>query len=147
MTNRKKTINLIGNYIAKKVSNKHIYKSEYNKMFPTKMSSSSFLSLYTLFILEKKEQPLYGLEVLKELQKAVSVDVWKPSHGTHYPILKTLMKDGYIENVKTISDKKFYTITELGEKELELRLDKFRPMLIESSKFFSHMLTDMYNKN
>lgn len=146
MTNTKGSLNLIGNYKAKKLSTKHVYKSEYNKMFPTKMSSSSFLSLYTLFILDKKAQPLYGLEILTELHKAVSSDVWKPLHGTHYPVLNTLMKDGYIKNVKNVSDKKFYAITELGKKELESRLNKFKPMLIESSKFFSRMLNDMYNE-
>jgi DNA-binding PadR family transcriptional regulator len=146
MTKAKITMNLIGNYKSVKKSTKNDYKAEYNRMFPTKMSSSSFLSLYTLFLLDKKAEPLYGKEILRELESAVSVYVWKPSHGTHYPVLKALMKDGYIENVKTISDKKYYAITESGTEELQLRLAEFRPMLIESSKFFSHILTDMYNE-
>lgn len=149
MINQKITrgkLNLIGRYKSVKKSTKHVYKAEYNKLFPTKMSSSSFLSLYTLFILSKKDQPLYGREILAELQKVANANVWKPSHGTHYPVLKELLKDGYIENVKTISDKKYYSITELGKEKLELKLVEFKPMVIQSSNFFSNMLTEMYGE-
>lgn len=137
-------LNLLGCYNRVMKDTKHVYKAEYNRMFPTKMSSSSFLSLYTLFILDKKDQPLYGREILAELKKAVNANVWNPSHGTHYPVLKELMKDGYIENVKTISDKKYYAITESGRKELKLRQAQFEPMLREALKFFSNILDVMY---
>lgn len=149
MINKKDTnkkLNLIGPYKAFRKSSRHVYKAEHNKLFPTKMSSSSFLSLYTLFILNKKAEPLYGLQILSEIQKSISSDVWTPSHGTHYPILKTLVKNGYIENVKITSDKKYYAITELGKKELEFRLSEFRYMLTESYKFFSTIIADMYNE-
>jgi len=122
------------------------YKAEYNRMFLTKMSSSSFLLLYTLFLLNKKSEPLYGAEMLTEIRSGVSFDIWGPSHGTYYPLLERMVKAGYIENAKSTPSKKFYAITELGTEELKLKLDEFKPMLIESSKFFSNMLTEMYNE-
>lgn len=115
-------------------------------MFPTKMSSSNFLLFYTLFLLNKKSKPLYGKEMLTEIQRSVSVDIWNPSHGTYYPLLEEMVKAGYIEIVKNTSSKKFYSITELGKKELEMRLDEFKPMLIKSFDFFSKVFSIMYDE-
>jgi DNA-binding PadR family transcriptional regulator len=122
------------------------YKAEYNRMFPTKMSSSNFLLLYTLFLLDKKGEPLYGKEILTEIQRTISANIWNPSHGTYYPLLDDMVKAGYIEIVKDTSSKKFYSITKLGKKELELRLAEFEPMLIKSFDFFSKIFSIMYNK-
>ncbi|MBX4271981.1 PadR family transcriptional regulator [Clostridium estertheticum] len=152
MINKKRTnedrgeFNLIGSYKMAKRSTKKDYKAKNNRMYPTKMSSSNFLLLYTLFLLNKKSKPLYGKEMLTEIQNSVSVDIWEPSHGTYYPVLEGMMESGYINNVKVISGKKFYEITKLGIKELELRLIEFRPMLIESSNFFSSVFTEMYTE-
>lgn len=122
------------------------YKAEYNRMFLTKMSSSSFLLLYTLFLLNNKSEPLYGAEMLTEIRRGVSFDIWGPSHGTYYPLLERMVNAGYIENAISTLSRKFYTITELGTEELKLKLDDFKPMLIESSKFFSNVLSEMYNE-
>lgn len=138
------SLNLLGSYKLVRMDTNNSYKAQYNRIFPTKMSSSNFLLLYTLFLLDKKSEPLYGKEMLREIQRNVSDDIWKPSHGTYYPLLEDMVKAGYIKFIKNISSMKFYAITELGTKELELRLGEVRPMLIESSKFFSKVLSEMY---
>ena len=69
MKSTKKSIKnstLINQKGFKKLDSKHDYKAEYNRLFLTKMSSSSFLLLYTLFILDKKGEPLYGKEILTQ---------------------------------------------------------------------------------
>jgi DNA-binding PadR family transcriptional regulator len=138
-------LNLLDGKEAIGKNTKDEYKGEYNMLFPTKMSSSNFLLFYTLFLLNKKSTPLYGKEMLREIQSCVSVDIWNPSHGTYYPLLEKMVKAGYIEIVKTISSKKFYSITELGKKELELRLAEFKPMLIKSFDFFSKVFSIVYD--
>ena len=122
------------------------YKAAYNRIFLTKISSSSFLLLYTLFLLNKSSEPLYGAEMLTEIRRGVSYDIWGPSHGTYYPLLERMVNAGYIENAISTLSRKFYTITELGTEELKLKLDEFKPMLIESSKFFSNVLSEIYNE-
>jgi hypothetical protein len=55
-----KNLTLINQKDLKKVDPKHDYKAEYTRLFPTKMSSSNFLSFCTLHILAKEIRPLYG---------------------------------------------------------------------------------------
>jgi len=131
----------------KKIDPKHDYKAEYTRLFPTKMSSSNFLSFYTLHILAEENRPLYGKEILGFLQDTIGSAVWKPSHGTLYPILNKLTTNNLIENVKIKDDKKYYTITELGRKELEIKTREFKPMILESYKFFSNLIKEIYNSN
>ncbi|MCR3758689.1 PadR family transcriptional regulator [Clostridium felsineum] len=138
-------LNLIGSFEIKKTSSKRAYKGEYNRMFPAKMSSSNFLSLYTLFLLSNKSEPIYGKQILQEIQDTIDIDVWKPSHGTLYPLLNDMEKNNLIEVVKETPSKKYYTITKLGKKELDLRLDEFKDMLIQSSNFFNKVISKMYN--
>ena len=82
--------NLIGNYKAAKRNTKKDYKAKNNRMYPTKMSSSNFLLLKTLFLLNKNTNSLYGKEMLVEIQRGVSIDIWQPSHGTYYPVLDVM---------------------------------------------------------
>lgn len=137
-------LNLIGSFEVKKRTLKRTYKGEYNRMFPAKMSSSNFLSLYTLFLLNRISKPLYGKEILLEIQNSINIDIWKPSHGTLYPLLSDMEKNNLINVVKETPSKKYYTITILGKKELELRLNEFKGMLIESSNFFNTIINKMY---
>lgn len=139
------TVNLLGNYKLKRIVSNNNYKAEYTRIFPTKMSSSNFLLLYTLFLLDSKDEPLYGKEMLREIQSNVSPNIWNPSHGTYYPLLEDMVRAGYIEIAGTISSKKLYSITKLGKKELELRLCEFRPMLVKSYNFFSKICTALYD--
>ncbi|MBU3114624.1 PadR family transcriptional regulator [Clostridium lacusfryxellense] len=149
MNNKKRTskrLSLKGRYKIVKIDTDHDYKAKYNKLFPTKMSSSNLLLIYTLFLLDKSDEPLYGKEMLTEIERAGSTDIWKPSHGTYYPLLDDMVKAGYINNVKTTNSMKFYDITDIGRQELIFKRSEFRTMLIESSKFFSNILSQIYNE-
>lgn len=149
MNNSKRTnekLNILGNYKRVRRDINKSYKSEYNRISPTKISSSSFLELYTLFLLNKSAEPLYGKEILREIQRDVGTDIWKPSHGTFYPLLQDMVLAGYIKIINTASSMKFYTITELGAKELEVRLREFKPILMHSAKFFSTVLARICNR-
>ena len=142
-----KTSTLYNQKGLKNVNPKHDYKAEYTRLFPTKMSSSNFLSFYTLHILAEENRPLYGKEILALLQNTIGSAVWKPSHGTLYPILSKLTKNSLIENVNIAEDKKYYAITELGREELEIKMKEFKPMIIESYKFFSNLIEEIYGFN
>ncbi|MBK5241845.1 PadR family transcriptional regulator [Clostridium sp.] len=149
MNNKKitrKRLSLKGRYKIVKIDTDHDYTAKYNKLFPTKMSSSNLLLIYTLFLLDKSDEPLYGKEMLTEIERAGSTNIWKPSHGTYYPLLDDMVKSGYINNVKTTNSMKFYDITDIGRQELIFKRGEFRTMLIESSKFFSNILSQIYNE-
>jgi DNA-binding PadR family transcriptional regulator len=132
------------------------FKAEYSTLFPTKMSSSNFIQLYTLYLLSKT-QYMYGKQILNELISVVSEEVWKPSHGTLYPLLALLQKDGFIEvakiekveflNRRDNRIKKYYSITEKGREELDFRLEEFKNRLIGSSSFFKTIVNKFYSKN
>ena len=115
--------------------------------FPTKMSSSNFLSFYTLHVLAVENRPLYGKEILDSLHDIIGSAIWKPSHGTLYPILSKLTKGNLIEKVTIDDDKKYYVITDLGREELELKMREFKPLIIDSYKFFSKLIEEIYNSS
>lgn len=142
-----KNLTLTNQKGLKQYDSKHDYKAEYTRLFPTKMSSSNFLSFYTLHILAKENRPLYGKEILGFLQDNIGSDVWNPSHGTLYPILSKLAKNNLIKNMKISDDKKYYTITDLGRKELKIKMMQFKPMIIESYTFFFKIIAEIYNFN
>lgn len=139
------TVNLLGNYKLRRRMSTNNYKAEYTRIFPTKMSSSNFLLLYTLFLLASKDEPLYGKEMLRDIQSNVNPSIWNPSHGTYYPLLEDMVRAGYIEIAGTIASKKLYSITKLGKEELELKLAEFKPILVKAANFFSKLFNVMYD--
>lgn len=141
-------LNLIGSFrMKKRGGNKNgQYKGQYNRMFPTKISTTNFLSLYTLFLLEKSTKPLYGGEMLNTARAITKSSIWNPSHGTYYPLLSQMEKAGLIKNVKNARSKVFYSITKLGKQELKLKLEEFQPLMIGSIAFFGNMLDELYSK-
>lgn len=144
-TNKREVINLIGDYKAKRNNSREDYKAQYNRMFPTKLSSSNFLSLYTLFLLDKSTRPLYGTEMLKKMRGLAGSSIWNPSNGTYYPLLSQMEKDGFIEKVTSIESKNFYEITELGKQELEVKLEEYQKLIIGGITFFSKAFDEFYN--
>lgn len=137
-------INLIGKYCIKKKSDKHDYKGDYQRLFPSKMSSSSFLTLFSLYVLKTKNEPVYGREIIYEIETMLDSSVWKPSHGTLYPILEKLEKERLVQIVKKENSRKYYTITEEGKQLLNSKLEEFKGMLMESSQFFNKVVSRMY---
>ncbi len=77
------------------------------------------VSLWLLLLLS--ERPMYGYEIIKELEKKFS-GYWKPKTGTIYPALEKLEKNKSVTSKVEFRDKtpdrKHYAITGKGENEI-----------------------------
>src|SRR5437016_13730874 len=77
------------------------------------------VSLWLLLLLS--ERPMYGYEVIRELEKRFS-GYWKPKAGTIYPALEKLEKNhmltSRVEFREEAPDRKHYALTDAGRSEL-----------------------------
>ncbi len=77
------------------------------------------VSLWLLLLLS--ERPMYGYEIIRELEKRFS-GYWKPKTGTIYPALEKLEQNrlvtSRIEFREDAPDRKHYALTEEGHAEL-----------------------------
>src|SRR5216683_3973914 len=77
------------------------------------------VSLWLLLLLS--ERPMYGYEIIRELEKRFS-GYWKPKTGTIYPALEKLEKNklvtSRIEFREEAPDRKHYALTASGQAEL-----------------------------
>lgn len=77
------------------------------------------VSLWLLLLLS--ERPMYGYEIIRELEKRFS-GYWKPKTGTIYPALEKLEQNGLvtsrIEFRDEVPDRKHYALTDGGQAEL-----------------------------
>lgn len=128
------------------------------------------VSLWLLLLLA--ERPMYGYEIIKELEKKFS-GYWKPKTGTIYPALEKLEQTKSVTSKMEFRDKtpdrKHYAITEKGQKELAQSMEHWSRMaeIIEShwethqavfrqkiqiskndlSKVFSHLAKSLQDKS
>ena len=79
-----------------------------------------FLSFIVLRLVAAKN--MSGEEISQEIKIRKGS---KPSPGTIYPVLKSLSKNGFIEEIKSNNKMKKYKITKKGKKELRLATQKF----------------------
>lgn len=107
-----------------------------------RLSSSTFLKLYTLSCILNRQGPVYGMEILNRINKFEIT--WKPSHGTLYPLLEEMVNDGLIKFVYIADGKKYYDITEDGKIYYEDRYKEFKQDLVEASRFFRAMSDELY---
>ena len=77
------------------------------------------VSLWLLLLLS--ERPMYGYEIIRELEKRFS-GYWKPKAGTIYPALEKLEKShmltSRVEFREEAPDRKHYALTDAGRNEL-----------------------------
>lgn len=77
------------------------------------------VSLWLLLVLS--ERPMYGYEVIRELEKRFS-GYWKPKTGTIYPAIQKLEQNGlvtsHIDFADELPDRKHYALTVKGHEEL-----------------------------
>jgi PadR family transcriptional regulator, regulatory protein PadR len=77
------------------------------------------VSLWLLLLLSEK--PMYGYEIIRELEKRFS-GYWKPKAGTIYPALEKLEENhlltSRVEFREAAPDRKHYALTESGRNEL-----------------------------
>ncbi len=89
-----------------------------SKLMPRGMKVGA-VSLWLLLLLS--ERPMYGYEIIRELEKRFS-GYWKPKTGTIYPALEKLEHEGLvtsrIEFREEVPDRKHYALTDKGQTEL-----------------------------
>lgn len=77
------------------------------------------VSLWLLLLLS--ERPMYGYEIIRELEKRFS-GYWKPKAGTIYPALDKMEKNhmltSRVEFREEAPDRKHYALTDTGRSEL-----------------------------
>lgn len=77
------------------------------------------VSLWLLLLLSEK--PMYGYEIIRELEKRFS-GYWKPKAGTIYPALEKLEKShlltSRVEFREEAPDRKHYALTDAGRNDL-----------------------------
>ena len=142
-------INLIKGYrIKERKDYKRCYKGAYATNVTSKgaVSSAQFLTMYTLFVL-KNGQPAYGKQILDQIRELIGNSSWQLSHGTLYPALAKMVKEGYILLVTDdakftgrIKNRKYYSITEKGERYFELNKEYFRKEVATSKRFFNAVM-------
>ena len=79
-----------------------------------------FLSFIVLRLISKRN--MSGEEIRQDIKKRKGS---RPSPGTIYPVLKSLSKSGFIEEIKDTGKEKKYKITNKGRKELKSATKKF----------------------
>ncbi len=88
------------------------------------------VSLWVLLLLS--ERPMYGYEIIRELEKRFS-GYWKPRTGTIYPALEKLEHDDLvtsrIEFREEVPDRKHYALTDKGQAELSQSMTYWAKMI------------------
>src|SRR5438477_13203922 len=88
------------------------------------------VSLWLLLLLSEK--PMYGYEVIRELEKRFS-GYWKPKTGTIYPAFEKLEEGGLVTSRIEFRDegldRKHYALTEKGRAELSQSMSHWTKMM------------------
>ena len=126
------------------------HKDKYNRLFPSKVSTNNFLTLYILFILQNSTR-MYGKEISDFIYKRFQGS-WKPSHGMLYPILRELEEKGLVigywednDNQKRV--RRFYEITDEGKNAFHDYVETVRPQIEESENIIRQIKHDFFVRN
>ncbi|MHA1298810.1 MAG: helix-turn-helix transcriptional regulator [Candidatus Helarchaeota archaeon] len=88
-----------------------------------------------------KDKPLYGKEIINELEKEFKNTTFHAKSGTIYPILKNLKRKDLIEEEEGEQYKKKYSLTDKGRKKLDFIFDND---LIDGFMGFYHKFSDIF---
>lgn len=124
------------------------YEGSYNRLFPQKMSTNSFLTIYALHVLAERNDKMYGKEIIDKIEARFN-STFKPSHGLMYPILRKLEESGLVRaqwegNDPTKKTKRYYQITQKGKLALDEEAENFKPMVYESFMMINSIMKDLY---
>ena len=108
---------------------------EFNKM--SRLSTSNFLELYSLNYIINKDSEVYGKEILDNIKRH-NLE-WNPSHGSFYPVINSMVKEGLIKCVYEYDAKKYYNITEYGREYFKERVVEFKDILTKTSEFYNEI--------
>ena len=114
------------------------------RQFPTKMSTTALVKMYTLHLLT--EGTFYGNKIIDEIKIRLK-NKWEPSPGMLYPLLRELESDGYIEGSWDQPNKRSirrYRITNKGYEHYRILLLKNKPALDNSLIIVESILKDIY---
>jgi len=90
----------------------------------TREIQKGYLKLLILLLLSKKQ--MYGYEIMKEISER-TMDVWRPTAGGVYPILRRMKEAGEVVSVRRRVSGRYrrvYKITPEGVEKLKRRLEK-----------------------
>jgi DNA-binding PadR family transcriptional regulator len=121
-----------------------MYKGERQRQFPTTISTTSFVKLYVLHLLNQKNY--YGNRLKDEISRRLG-GKWTPSPGMIYPMLNTLEQEGYIVGhweEPTKRTKRIYSITEEGRKHYETIRRMNKSAFDDSLYIINNVLKDIY---
>jgi len=97
------------------------------KAFGAHMFRSGFLKLSVLRILA--ERPLHGYALMKEIEK-ITGSTWRPSPGSIYPALQTLLKNDMVTS-SVSGRQRIYAITPRGRTLLDQGVGQVRARLTD----------------
>lgn len=116
------------------------------RQFPTTISTTAFVRLYILHLLNEKN--LYGNKIKDEITYRLD-NKWSPSPGMIYPLLRELESNGYIEGSWDEPLKRSirrYRITDSGIKYYKVLLIKNRSSFDDSLTIIRNILKDIYGE-
>ncbi|NLK44224.1 MAG: PadR family transcriptional regulator [Tissierellia bacterium] len=120
------------------------YRGERQRQFPSKISTTSFVKLYILHLLQ--ERSYYGNKIKDEIKKRLD-GKWEPSPGMIYPLLREMEEDGYIVGLWEEPDKRSirrYKITDEGIKHYKVILMQNKSTFEDSLLIIRNVLKDIY---
>jgi len=100
------------------------------KEFKREMQSIAY-TILTLLIISRSDKPIYGYRIIKTVEELSNGRI-KFKVGTLYPVLKKLEKNGLVKSFWSISNgspRKYYSISEKGDKVLDQMLDIWNEMV------------------
>ena len=123
-----------------------IEKGQRNRQFPTKISTTSFVKLYILHLVNEKSY--YGNKIKDEMKRRLK-DKWEPSPGMIYPLLRELESEGYIVGSWDEPNKRSirrYRITDSGIEHYKVLLLQNKYAFDDSLTIIKSVLKDIYGE-
>lgn len=120
-------------------------KPKRQRQFPTTISTTSFVKLYILHLLNEKSY--YGNKIKDEIKKRLE-NKWEPSPGMIYPLLRQLEGEGYIVGNWDEPNKRSirrYRITDNGIKHYKVLLLQNKSSFDDSLLIIKNVLKDIYD--
>lgn len=106
------------------------------------LSSKDFLKMSTLSYMMDKNSAVYGREIITHIQEKDTV--WKPSHGSLYPLLSEMVDEKLLYIDDEVGKRKFYQMTNEGREYYKKAASEFVEMLITTSNFYADFAKDLY---
>lgn len=121
-------------------------KTTRQRQFPTKISTTAFVRMYILHLLQ--DGSFYGNQIIDEIKIRLK-NRWEPSPGMVYPLLNELESEGYIvgswdePNKRSI---KRYRVTDKGVEQYRVLKLKNKKAIDDSLVILESILLDIYKE-